>query len=258
MQCPLCSSTNNILFHEWPDFRIVDCVNCGFRFTDLTAWSYPYQVSDYYADVSLRTVDAPESAWIARRVKAILKYCKCGRSIDIGCGLGEVAIAMQKRGFDAEGMDESKNAIDLLKQSYPTMVWHCGSVHDVLPKLGSFDVVTLYHVLEHIPDPVGAMRNILTSVRPGGIVVLEVPNVKGLSARLRGHRWRYYLHHHVNYFGPSDLMKIGSTLDCEVLDVFGDYDFTYPTGSKWKVAIKSILKKIGFKDVVTIVMRVKE
>ncbi len=128
----------------------------------------------------------------------------------------------------------------------------------MLPKLGDFDVVSLYHVLEHLPNPLEAMRIIIKSVRPGGIVVIEVPNVRGLTARLKGSHWHYYLNHHVNYFGPSDLVRMSAVINCQVLEVRGDYDFTYPIGLKWKVAIKSVLRSIGFRDVVTLVMRVEK
>ncbi len=115
MKCPLCLSERGKLFHEWPDFRILDCENCGFRFTDLQTWTYPYDGHDYYAEISPRDIDVPPSAWVERRIKTLLKYASGGRSIDIGCGIGEVPIALKKQGFDSEGLDESEKVIGLFK-----------------------------------------------------------------------------------------------------------------------------------------------
>lgn len=255
MKCPLCKSDQNRVFHKWNNFIVLKCNNCSFSFIDLDSWEYPYKDMDYYRGAP-ELLELGEKAWISRRVKIIKKYVSAGRSIDIGCGQGEIPIALQRRGFNAEGLDESTYIINLLKKNSPKVKWYAGLAEDLLSSLGRYDVVTLYHVLEHIPHPLDAMRNILKLVKKGGVIIIEVPNIGGNMAKLKGRGWHYYLNHHVNYFRKIDLVRMTDLLDCQMVAVLGDYDFTFPTGKRWKVMVKSFLKNIGFNDVLTIVIRV--
>jgi len=162
---------------------------------------------------------------------------------------------LHARGFSAAGLDESLVTIDYLQAHYPQVEWYRGEISALIPKLGQFDVVTLYHVLEHIPNPVDILRVLRSIVRPGGYLVIEVPNAGGLKARINRHHWHYYLEHHVNYFQGKHLRMLAKRIGFTTLEVAGFYDFTYPTGAKWKVAMKSILGSVGFRDVVSIVMQ---
>ncbi|MEN6584964.1 MAG: class I SAM-dependent methyltransferase [Sulfuricella sp.] len=199
-----------------------------------------------------------DRGFIRRRINQIKQFSATGRSLDVGCGLGEVPRLLSQLGYDAEGLDESSAVINVLSRQAKSVKWHCGTVSEVLPTLGLFDVVTLYHVLEHIPDPIRAVEGILKNVRPGGLLIIEVPNAGGLFTRLMGPRWHYYLDHHVNYFGKRHFYKIATEFGCEVLRIKGDYDFTYPTGRGWKIVVKRMLCMIGFQDVISVVLRKKK
>jgi 2-polyprenyl-3-methyl-5-hydroxy-6-metoxy-1,4-benzoquinol methylase len=169
--------------------------------------------------------------------------------------MGEIPLLLSQRGFSACGLDESATAIGYLKNRYPQVDWTCGEVLERIPTLGRFDVITMYHVLEHIPHPVEVMRTLREILQPGGCLVVEVPNMAGLRARLMGRRWNYFLEHHVNYFRDTHLRMLAKTIGCTTLEVAGYYDFTFPIGSGWKVAAKRVLRAVGFQDVVSIVMQ---
>ena len=253
--CPLCGSVQHREFYAYPDFRILDCSVCNFRFTDLDSWRYPYANIDYYEGKDLATIN-PDQSHVRRRVATIRKYCASGRVLDIGCGFGELPVLLQREGFAACGIDESPSVIKALRGRFPGVDWICGSVADFVGTLGQFDAVTLFHVVEHIPDLVPAMLSFKSLVRPGGIMVIEVPNVGGLAARLKGRDWHYYLNHHVNYFDRRHLVVLANLLKCEVLECKGYYDFSYPGDITWKRAIKAGLAAVGFRDVMAITLRV--
>jgi len=227
---------------------------CDFRFTDLNTWKYPYATKDYYGAANLQPPNYHQP-FLDRRMSQITKYCRTGRTLDIGCGFGEMPLLMREHGFSAAGLDESPASINYLQTHYPQIEWFRGEFSALVATLGQFDVVTLYHVLEHIPHPIAFMKLLRNIVRPGGYIILEVPNTGGLSARLHGRHWHFYLEHHVNYFQDKHLRILAKAIGCTTREVAGFYDFTYPIGAKWKVVLKSVLSAVGFRDVVSIVMQ---
>ena len=254
MNCPICRAQRVELYHAWPDFRVMTCRECGFRFTDLETWQYPYLDKDYY-DIGEISEPNPYRPFLFRRASQILRHCRSGRALDVGCGMGEMPLLLSEHGFSATGLDESRKTIDFLRSRFPKVGWESGAVLDLIPTLGRFDVVTMYHVLEHIPHPVEVMKGMKDILRPGGYIVIEVPNMGGLNARLMGRGWHYYLRHHVNYFKGSHLKMLADAIGCKTLEIAGYYDFTYPIGARWKIAVKNVLRAAGFQDVVSIVMQ---
>ena len=74
---------------------------------------------------------------------------------------------------------------------------------------GSFDLVTAFHVLEHLPDPLGVLRRMLGWLAPGGSAVIEVPNVAGAGARLFGRYWSGLdMPRHLVHFTPATLTAL--------------------------------------------------
>jgi SAM-dependent methyltransferase len=74
---------------------------------------------------------------------------------------------------------------------------------------GEFDCVTAFHVLEHVPDPIGAVRRMLGWLAPGGLLIVEVPNAGGLGARLFGQAWSgLELPRHLSHFTPDTLTAV--------------------------------------------------
>ena len=144
--------------------------------------------------------------------------------------------------------------IEQLKIHYPDLQWHKGSAVEIAGLRDRFDVITLYHVLEHLSDPVSAMKQILRLANPGALVVIEVPNVGGLEAKLKGRNWHYYKVDHVSYFRPCDLRRLAQMVGLQVVDVRGYQHFSYPQNVLWKDLVKGSLAKLGFRDVLSIFM----
>ena len=79
----------------------------------------------------------------------------------------------------------------------------------------SFDVVTMWDILEHIPDPVPFLRRAASLLRPGGLIFVKVPNPDSLEARVFGGRWPLLLPEHLNYFNLRTLQMCGSKADLQ-------------------------------------------
>jgi SAM-dependent methyltransferase len=129
-----------------------------------------------------------------------------GRYLDVGCGSGAslgVATALGWRGsgieMDAAAADKARRFTDSI---------HVGDILTAPFARGSFDVVSAFHVLEHVPDPVAAVRRMLEWLAPGGLLIIEVPNAGGLGAALFGRAWSgLELPRHLSHFTPGSLSR---------------------------------------------------
>jgi SAM-dependent methyltransferase len=109
------------------------------------------------------------------------------RLLDHGCGSGVFLEAALARGYDAVGIDLSPYAVERVRQrGLPAEV---ASLEDGWGEAGSFDVVTSWDVLEHVPDPIRTVSAAHRLLRPGGYLVATTPDASGIDARLLGRRW---------------------------------------------------------------------
>jgi SAM-dependent methyltransferase len=110
------------------------------------------------------------------------------RLLDAGAGRGRFVAAARRAGYAAQGIEpSSRAALDV----YGVGLLQAG-IEDAGVEHGSVDVVTLWHVLEHVPDPRAALETIHGWLRPGGALLVGVPNLGSWQARVGGERW-YHL-----------------------------------------------------------------
>jgi SAM-dependent methyltransferase len=251
MPCPICASPAS----AWADFHgipILRCTqpDCGFRFFDLAYWESPYDASDYYADWQPGPVEfvAP---WIKARVELVRRFRGAGKVIELGCGVGETAVALLKAGFETTAVEESRKVIAYLRSQYPGVAWFNDDAASFLEKNPrSFDIATMFHVLEHIPQPRDFMERVSAALRRDGLIVIEVPDVGGGFARLRGTKWDYYLVHHVNYFDVRSLRKLLGGFGYRLVHLQRTYHFSHPQGHLIKDCVKGALAQVGLNAII--------
>jgi SAM-dependent methyltransferase len=95
---------------------------------------------------------------------------------------------LKEKGFEVAGVDLSARAAEIAEREYGIDV-AVGSVEQAAFKSAEFDVVVLLHVLEHVPNPHDVLAEIFRILRPGGRIVLQVPNIDSLQFRMFGVRW---------------------------------------------------------------------
>jgi 2-polyprenyl-3-methyl-5-hydroxy-6-metoxy-1,4-benzoquinol methylase len=226
------------------------CPDCSFVAIDLDHWRNPYDGGDYHSQhVVSETLGT--DPYILDRVRGVHRHIRSGRVAELGCGLGDTAVALSRAGFDVVAVDESASAIAQLKSRFPRIEWVCKPIELFLQDAGTFDVITLYHVLEHVPRPIDLCRALFQSLRPEGLLVIEVPNVGGLSARLSRGQWQFYLDHHVNYFNPATLRRLLARAGFEVIRVDSKYHFSFPQGKPLRDIPHAILCFLGWRDIIT-------
>jgi len=86
---------------------------------------------------------------------------------------------------------------------------------------------------------------------PKGLLVVEVPDVSGGQARLRGRKWQHWLPHHVNYFNLATLSRILVPMGLQYAGIEVKYHLTFPQGIVWRDAIHAMLAHLGLHDIIT-------
>jgi len=126
-----------------------------------------------------------------------------GRLLDVGCHIGvflELALA---RGWAAEGVEPSQWACDYARDR--GLQVSCGMLRSQRFPSAAYDVVTLWDVVEHFPDPAAELREVHRLLRPDGLVGITTMNIDSLMARLLGPRWPWLMQMHLYYFSERTL-----------------------------------------------------
>jgi len=111
-----------------------------------------------------------------------------GKLLDVGCGDGRFLAKMRDLGWEVTGVEPDGLAVEVARERFGLDV-HRGTLEDIRFPERTFDVVTMNHVIEHVPDPVGTLEECLRVLKPGGRLVVTTPNVESLGHRLFGKRW---------------------------------------------------------------------
>jgi SAM-dependent methyltransferase len=188
-QCRLCEGDELELYYRQGaegQFRYYRCTNCQLVNLDLKAGLDQAQYTDQWVDptdddASRNRDNDATHAFIRRSISTP------GRLLDLGCGHGRLLYRARKDGWEVKGVELSKEtaARVQIELGIPVVA---GNFLEMEPSdLGRFDLVCLRHVLEHLPDSLLAMNKIRELLAPGGMVLLEMPNIEGIDTKLK--RW---------------------------------------------------------------------
>lgn len=173
------------------------------------------------------------------------KFSKPGSMLDVGCGEGYALSYFKDKGWDVRGLDFSRAGVES-KNPHCAEFLVDGDVTSLLEDEraagAQYDVIWLQNVLEHVLDPVALMTFLRSLVKPGGALVVTVPNDFSqlqLEAQRRGLIDREFwiaLPDHLSYFSRDSLVEIGSATGWSVLDILADFPidwFLFHPGSNY-------------------------
>ena len=123
--------------------------------------------------------------------------------LDIGAGGGEVVYAARQAGFDAQGIEPNEGYSDFARQHYDVVVQtsHLDQIQDK-----TYDIISLFHVLEHMPRPLVAFDKLANLINHNGLLVIEVPNIEQADASPSN----IFFKAHLFYFSAATLVACAS------------------------------------------------
>jgi 2-polyprenyl-3-methyl-5-hydroxy-6-metoxy-1,4-benzoquinol methylase len=230
--CNLCGSTQHHTFCPANGRNLIQCENCGLVFVgarpderELYAlYGETYFHNDQSGEVGYTDYIADEAnirQTAQRRLAFVERYTRGrGRMLDVGCAMGFIMDEAHRRGWQVEGLDVSSYAVEYVRQRFGHTAYH-NTVLDAPLSAASYDLITMYDVIEHVPDPKANMQRINELLKPGGIYELATPDVSSIPARLAGKRWIGYKmsEEHVYYFSVETLRRMLEETGFEVVHV---------------------------------------
>jgi len=145
--------------------------------------------------------------YFRKRYYRIPVWRESGRALDIGCGSGAYLLLLKNIGWNVVGADISDNvASEVREAGIPILTGE-------LEKLGlepcSFDLITMWHTLEHLPSPIESLQEIHRLLKNNGSLLIEVPNSVSIVAKVFGSNWfAWDLPRHLYHFSPVSLSRM--------------------------------------------------
>jgi SAM-dependent methyltransferase len=209
--CPLCGGKDHKLRFSRRDhthlvtqeqFRVVSCRTCGFVFVNPRPTVEALQM--YYPPEFYQVNSTPEQLLEEKKSTldarlALLRGFPPGRLLDIGCQKGEFLYVMKQRGWDVYGLEVSPTPPNV----FGLPIYYT-QLKDAPLEPGSFDLITLWAVLEHAHDPVDILRNLHRLLKSSGRAYVLVPNFNSIPARFMRHD---DVPRHLVMFTPKTLQR---------------------------------------------------
>ncbi|MFK8045309.1 MAG: class I SAM-dependent methyltransferase [Crocinitomicaceae bacterium] len=251
--CPICDGAGFEVVLNAKDytvsgevFAIVACKSCNFHFTNPIP--KPDEIGGYYKAESYVSHTSSKKGIINRiyhivrkytlkqKVKLVRKYASGSNTLDIGAGTGHFVRALRKAGFDAIGMEPDMDARNVAKISNGLDLLPIQKLQTV--EKNSQDIITMWHVLEHVYDLHADVKRISEILRDNGTLIVAVPNRLSYDAEKYGEYWAAYdLPIHLYHFTPKDIetlfQKVGLELK-EVLPMKFDSYYVSMLSEKYK------------------------
>ena len=223
-KCPWCGSEKAQInlwlrdeFLTKEDFHICECLNCGLLYTmprpDKNRIGAYYKSDEYYSHQENKKGFIPK---VYERVKSInLKHkyklatngFQPGKLLDIGCGVGDFLHTSEMHGWECIGVEPSEDAQAIAQNRVKGKIIKSEELEG-FPN-GAFDVITMWHVLEHVDDLKWQVAQLQRLVKPSGRVIIAIPNYKSYDGQYYKEQWAAYdVPRHLNHFNRNVLTKI--------------------------------------------------
>lgn len=227
--CILCSNKERILLMKKEPWFVYRCASCGLGFLDPRPSKEDIAKlydKEYCEDQFVEGGEPGSPEFRKRlslethRIRFFRGIKRKGRILDIGCGYGYfLAACRNSYGYDVHGLDISDWAAQYAAERLGLSVT-VGEIDKVRLPPNSFDIITMWHFLEHTRDPREAILKAMDWLKKSGILVIDVPNYDGTDARKNWGNWvGWQPPYHFYHFTPHTLKRLLKLCGLRVLKV---------------------------------------
>lgn len=199
--CDICGFDEaQVLYGDMPHScgPIVKCMQCGLIYVNPRVGGQQKFLQPEIAQTYLDQLEWKVSV-LMDRLDVIERYKKEGRLLDIGCYTGAFLNIAQNAGWDCFGIEPSDSIAAYARDTYGVTVYPY-LLRDLDLENDSVDVVTMFHVLEHLDSPSSELKEIRRILRPNGLLVIEVPNVESwMRGVLKRTSWTFNKEHYYHF-----------------------------------------------------------
>jgi len=244
--CNLCKGDFKEELFFLNNFRIVKCKNCGLVFVD--PQPEKEEIEQFYKthqNFYLERYNRKKISKLKRSekdIKRIQKFLKskCNFSkislLDIGCGCGFLLKSASDIGWDVCGIDISESEVKYAKTQFGVNAKVAHFPEEVNLPHYFFNVITMFDLIEHLPNPFKGLKKCFHLLYPGGFLVIGTPNIQHFKAKRLKEKWLDLKPpEHLFYFSFSTLKSLCEKAGFKYIGSF----FKFP----WKEGIKAVFQK---------------
>ncbi len=222
--CPFCASENTRFVKSVKDyfltketFSLYQCEQCGIVFTepfpDAKNLGRYYETENYLShqvnntSLTAKIYNAVKKRNLKNKLSIADANTNKGKLLDIGCGIGDFLLIAKNSGWEVTGVEPSLHANDISEKRLESRIYK--SIDELKDEKLFFDLITMWHVLEHVPD-LNAQTDFLYQVlKPGGKLVVAVPNLRSWDAKHYMAYWAGYdVPRHLYHFDQDSIRKV--------------------------------------------------
>ena len=226
-KCPWCRSDKAQInlwlkdeFLTKEDFHICECLNCGLLYTmprpSKNKIGEYYKSEEYYSHQENKKGFIPKLYEKVKKVNLKHKYelatkgLQIGKLLDIGCGVGDFLHTAETHGWQCVGVEPSEDAKTIARQRTQATLLSSEDLEQLTDE--SLDVITMWHVLEHVDELKWQVEQLQRLISKEGRIVIAVPNYKSYDAQFYKEHWAAYdVPRHLNHFNRQSISKIFNT-----------------------------------------------
>jgi SAM-dependent methyltransferase len=198
------------------EFSLADCAHCGFRFTDPIPG--PEAIEHYYGSQNYLSHDSTANSLTARAYRLARRYAlwkkhnlirafvSKGNILDVGCGTGDFLSFLANRGYIVQGVEPGTRAREAAIRQHSLSV---SATLDALPSTEQFHAITLWHVMEHLPELNNSLQRLHALLATDGFLFIAVPSRMSWDARHYGPYWAAWdVPRHLWHFREMDMCRV--------------------------------------------------